>query len=92
MSSSRINAVSHGFGVRLYDIQIVADGAKAYLLLSEFGSVAPESIPSIFGGNFAKAGFRCGLVKYILFLINPLVCEISFLVIVPCGIFESRIV
>ena len=44
MSSSRINAVSHGFGVGLYDIQIVADGAKAYLLLSEFGAVAPESI------------------------------------------------
>ena len=92
MGSSRINAVSHSFGVRLYDIQIVADGAKAYLLVSEFGAMTPESFPSILGGNFAKAGFRCSLVKYLLFLINPLVCDVSFQVIIPCGIFELRIV
>ena len=90
--SARVDAVSHGFGVRLYDIQIMADGAKVCPVLFEFGFVAPESIPSIFGGNVAKAGFPCSLVKYPLFIIDPLVRDVFFSTEVPSGIFTNGVI
>ena len=90
--SARVDAVSHGFGFGLYDIQIMADSAKTHALGSEFGTVTPESLPSIFGGNVAKAGFRCSIVKYFLFAINPLVRYVFFRAEVPSGIFKSGIV